>query len=113
MSTAGASDLASALVVIATDRLHADIIIELLLRYSLIRRSPEVKSLSIHRLVQAVLRDGMERDTQRLWTERAIRVVNRAFPDVEPQTWERCQRCLPHVYICATYIEAHELAFPE
>ena len=113
MLTLGAAELGPALREVASDPLQVDTLIELLLRYSLIRRSPEVKSLSIHRLVQAVLRDGMERDTQRLWAERVIRAVNHAFPDVELQTWERCRRCLPHAQLCATYIEAYELAFPE
>src|SRR3989440_701689 len=113
MLTLGAAELGPALGEVASDPLQVDTIIELLLCYSLIRRSPEVKSLSIHRLVQAVLRDGMERDTQRLWADRRIRAVNRAFPDVELQTWERCQRFLPHVQTCATYIEEYELAFPE
>ena len=112
MITLGAAELGPVLGAVASDPLQVDTIIELLLRYSLIRRSPEVKSLSIHRLVQAVLRDGMDKDTQRLWAERATRVVNRAFPDVELQTWERCQRCLPHVYICVTYIEEYAFVFP-
>jgi tetratricopeptide (TPR) repeat protein len=111
--TLGAAELGPLLEVVMSDPLNVDTIIELLLRYSLIRRTPEVKSLSIHRLVQAVLKDGMDRDTQRLWAERAIRVMNRAFPDVELQTWERCRRCLPHVQICATYVEEYTLAFPE
>ena len=111
--TLGAAELGPALGMVASDPLEVDAIFELLLRYSLIRRTPEVKFLSIHRLVQAVLKDGMDRDVQRLWAERAIRAVNRAFPDVELQTWEKCQRCIPHVYICATYIEEYALAFPE
>jgi tetratricopeptide (TPR) repeat protein/DNA-binding XRE family transcriptional regulator len=111
--TLGAAELGPVLGEVASDPLKVDTIIELLLRYSLIRRAPEVKCLSIHRLVQAVLKDGMDKDTQRLWAERAIRAVNRAFPDVELQTWERCQRCLPHVQICARYIEEYALAFPE
>ena len=110
--TLGTAELGPALGMVASDPLKFDKIIELLLRYSLIRRTPEVKSFSIHRLVQAVLRDGMDTDTQRLWAERAIRAVNHAFPDVELQTWERCRRCLPHVQICAIYSEEYELAFP-
>ncbi len=109
----GAAELGPALEGVDSDPLKVDTVIELLLRYSLIRRTSESQSLSMHRLVQAVLKDGMDRDTQRLWAERAIRAVNRAFPDVELKTWERCQRCLPHVLICATYIEAYEIAFPE
>jgi tetratricopeptide (TPR) repeat protein len=111
--TSGASELGPTLEMAANDPLQVDTIIEFLLRYSLIRRIPELKSLSIHRLVQAVLKDGMERDTQRLWAERAIRAVNRAFPDVEMQTWERCQRCLPHAQVCAISSEEYMLAFPE
>src|SRR5579859_1182572 len=109
----GAMELGPSLAKVASDPLRVDSIIELLLRYSLIRRAPEVKFLSIHRLVQAVLIDGMDRSTQRLWAERTIRAVNRAFPDVELHTWERCQRCLPHVEVCATYIDEYVLAFPE
>lgn len=111
--TLGAEELGPELGAAAQDPLLLDNIIELLLRYSLIRRTHEVKSLSIHRLVQAVLKDGMSRDMQRLWAERAIRTVNRAFPDVELRTWERCQRCLPHVLMCAVNSEEYALAFPE
>jgi tetratricopeptide (TPR) repeat protein/transcriptional regulator with XRE-family HTH domain len=109
----GVAELGPVLEAVADDPLKVDNIIELLLRYSLIRRTSELKSLSIHRLVQAVLKDSMNRDTQRLWAERAIRAVNKAFPNVELQTWERCQRCLPHVQVCATYIEEYELGIPE
>src|SRR5205823_8518199 len=66
-----------------------------------------------HHLVQAVLKDGMERNTQCLWAERAIRAVNRVFPDVELQIWERCQRCLPHAQMCAISSEEYKMAFPE
>ncbi len=111
--TPGTVELGPTLDSMASDPLKVNEAIELLLRYSLIRRNPEATSLSIHRLVQAVLKDVMDRDTQRLWAERAIRAVNRAFPDVELQTWEKCQRCLPHVHICVTYIEEYALAFPE
>ena len=109
----GAAELGPALEGLDSEPLKVDIVIELLLRYSLIRRTSESQSLSMHRLVQAVLKDGMDRDTQRLWAERAIRAVNRAFPDVELKTWERCQRCLSHVQTCSTYIEEFGLAFPE
>jgi tetratricopeptide (TPR) repeat protein len=108
-----AVELGTELELVENAPLKVDTILELLLRYSLIRRNSLSRSLSIHRLVQAVLKDGMDKTTQRLWAERAIRAVNRIFPAVELNTWEECQRCLPHVLICATYIEEYELAFPE
>ncbi len=109
----GILDPGSVLAEIADHPLKVDEIIEVLLRYSLIGRTSEAKVLSIHRLVQAVLKDGMDGETQRLWAERAIRVVNRIFPDVRLETWQGCQRCLPHVQVCASYIEDNNLAFPE
>lgn len=111
--TGGFSEFGTGLDTIASDFLAVNAIIELLLRYSLLRRTPEVKFLSIHRLVQAVLKDGMEKDQQLLWAERAIRAINKAFPDVELKTWAQCQRCLPHAQIAAEYMNEYELAFPE
>ena len=35
--------------------------------------------LSVHRLVQDVVRDGMEQETRRLWAERAVSAVNRVI----------------------------------
>src|SRR5579859_981822 len=113
MITSCAVELGLALIEIANDPFKLNIIIELLLSYSLIRRSSEVKSLSVHRLVQAVLKDGMDRTSQRLWAERAIRAINCAFPDVELYTWEMCQRCLPHVQVCAIHVEEYAIAIPE
>lgn len=111
--TLGAAELGPSLGTVASDPLQVDIIIELLLRYSLVRRIPEVQSLSIHRLVQAVLRDSMDQETQRVWAERTIRAVNCAFLDASLNTWERSQRYLPHVQLCAAYTEEYALTFPE
>lgn len=111
--TLGGAELGPALATVATDPLQVDMLIELLLRYSLIRRTPEMQSLSIHRLVQAVLKDGMSREAQRLWAERAIRAMHLIFSNVELQTWERCQFFLPHVQLSTTYIKEYALAFPE
>jgi len=97
----------------AVDSLKVNEAIEVLLRYSFVWRNPEERLLSVHRLVQAVLRDNMDRDTQRLWAERAILAVNKAFPDVKLETWERCRRCIPHVLACASYAKEYALAFPE
>lgn len=111
--TLGATELGPSLSTVADDSLGLDAIIELLLRYSLIRRTPEEKLLSIHRLVQAVLKDGLDKSTQRIWAERTIRIVNCTFPKVELHTWRQCQRFISHVLVCTTYIEEYELAFPE
>src|SRR5260370_7549626 len=73
--TLSAAELGLALGMVASDPLEVDTIFELLLRYSLIRRNPEVKFLSIHRLVQAVLKHAINTETQPLYPYRTIRPV--------------------------------------
>lgn len=111
--TSGAKELGPLLSTTVSDPVELDQIIELLLCYSLVQRDTTGKSLSIHRLVQVVLKEDMDWDTQRIWAERAIRAVNSAFPDVKLQNRERCQRCLPHVEACMSYLKDYTLAFPE
>ncbi|MEO8955431.1 MAG: helix-turn-helix transcriptional regulator, partial [Ktedonobacteraceae bacterium] len=110
--TGGAPDLGPTLQALV-DPYTFDTSIEILSRYSLIQRNADMKRLSIHRLVQEVLKEGMEEGIQRQWIERIVRAVNRVFPDVEFATWPECQRYLPHALICANLIERWEIAFPE
>ena len=57
-----------------------DAAIAALRTYSLLRRNSDTKMFTIHCLVQAVLKDSMDSQAQRLWAERALKAVNRAFP---------------------------------
>jgi tetratricopeptide (TPR) repeat protein len=82
-------------------------------RHSLIDRNPQSKTLDIHRLVQAVVRDGMEKAEQRQWAERAVRAVNRAFPDLEFAAWPQCERVLPHAQTCVALVEEFGFEFAE
>ncbi len=111
--TEGAPELGRTLRSVAKNTLTLDEIIAESLRYSLIRRDAEARTLSIHRLVQAVLKESMTKNMQRQWAERTVRAVNRAFPDVKFETWQRCQRCLPHAQTCASLIEQWSMTFPE
>ena len=98
---------------VATNPLILDRAIGELLKYSLVRRNPDDATLSIHRLVQAVLKDGMDTATQNLWTERVVRSVNQAFPKVEFANWQTCQLYLPQAQICISYINSGNFTFPE
>ncbi len=111
--SAGASDLSRALRSIAGDPLKFDAAIIELRKYSLIRRNPELHTLTIHRLIQAILKDRMSSASRRQWAERTVRAVNHAFPDVTFENWQACERLLPHAQICAGYIEAWNMQFPE
>jgi tetratricopeptide (TPR) repeat protein/transcriptional regulator with XRE-family HTH domain len=103
--TKGAAELGSVLESVAVDSFKLDKAIKQLLRYSLVRRNRDTKTLTIHRLVQAVVKNEMFKDTQRQWAERAVRAVNLVFPEVEYKTWPLCQRYLSHSRVCAELIE--------
>lgn len=80
---------------------------------SLVTRHPETRTLSVHRLVQAVLQDQMAPDVARLWGQRAIQMVNAAFPTVEFVNWPQCERCLAHALVCVPLIEQVGSDLPE
>lgn len=111
--SAGASELTRALRSVAGDILAFDAAIVELRKYSLIRRNPNLHTLTVHRLVQAILKDRMSSASRHQWAERAVRVVNRAFPDVTFENWQTCERLLPHARTCAGYIEEWDMQFPE
>lgn len=82
--TEGAPALGPILQHVAADPFLFDAAIAALRTYSLLRRNPNTKTLTLHRLVQAVLKDSMDAETQHLWAERAVQAINRAFPDGKP-----------------------------
>ncbi|HEX3642704.1 MAG TPA: tetratricopeptide repeat protein [Ktedonobacteraceae bacterium] len=85
-----------------------------LLKYALVRRSREQQALSIHRLVQTVLRDALDQPIYRQWTEQTIRAVERVFPSgIDPANWVKCKLLLPHAQVCAILIERHDLSSEE
>lgn len=112
--TESAAELGSKLELVVGDHYRLDTTISELLKYSLVHRDRETNTLSIHRLVQEVLKDKMaEEGTQRLWAERTVRAVNRVFPEVDETTWHRCEQYLPHVQNCKNLIDHHKFVFIE
>ncbi len=87
--------------------------IEALRAYSLMGRDPKRKTVSMHRLVQAVLRDGMDELTKSCWIERAIRAVHAALPPVEPRNWPLWERLVVHVQACVQHMEHDSIHLPE
>lgn len=108
--TAGASELSPPLAQVISHSLALDAAVVTLRQAALLQRQPEERMLSLHRLVQAVLRDQLTEHEQQQWVECAIRVVNRAFPDSADETrWAVCQRYLPQAQACAKWIETWQL----
>ncbi len=105
-----ASELGTILQPIENDPLALDAAIALLRKYSLVHRVSETKLLSLHPLIQVVLRDWMSEKVRGEWVERTVRAVNAAFPDIEEvQNWNRCQQAIPHVQACLALITQYNL----
>jgi tetratricopeptide (TPR) repeat protein len=82
-------------------------------RFSLIRSDGHTEVYSIHRMVQEVLKAGMDDATRRLWAERAVRAVNQAFPVVKYENWSLYGRLLPHALAIADWIKHDSMKFEE
>jgi len=111
--TIGAADLGPVLQLAAMNPFELDTSIEELRKFSLLRRDPDAKTLTVHRLVQAVLKDQMDEKSHRQWAERTVRALYQAFPPVEYTTWQSCQKYLPHVQVCATLIKEWDIQISE
>jgi tetratricopeptide (TPR) repeat protein/transcriptional regulator with XRE-family HTH domain len=59
---------------------------------SLVHRDPRSETLTVHRLVQDVVRGTLSHDEQHLWAERAVGAVAAALPDSAPYEYDRVLR---------------------
>lgn len=98
---------------VVSDPYHLDKALEVLRRYSLVRRDGSSHTLSIHPLVQTVLKDSLDQHTQRAWAERTVRVLSAAFPASDQDTGANRHAYIPHIQQCALLIEQYRLYFPE
>jgi tetratricopeptide (TPR) repeat protein len=103
--------IASTIECIENDPLVLDELLLPLTRYSLITR--DASTYSIHRLVQAVIRDRIGKDAERVWAERMVKSINRAFPAVEFSNWHLCERLIPHAQAGYDLIRKYNFEFEE
>jgi tetratricopeptide (TPR) repeat protein len=79
-------------------------------RYSLL--VVEENSLSVHRLVQVVVRDRLGKSANQKWASTALNLLNLAFP-IEPETnikkWTDCKELLSHSLAATKYAYAFEI----
>ena len=83
-----------------------------LLNYSLIRRSPD-HTLSLHHLVQLVLKNEMDAETQQRWATRAVQVVSNVYPYADYKNQQLCLEYLPHAQYCAQLIKQWNISSSE
>ncbi len=112
--TRGAEHLGSSLQAVVGDPFALNQAIAALSAYSLIRRNMTDKTVSMHRLVQAVLRKSMAGEAEKERKQRAVLAVNASCPNVQDVVQrDACERWLPHAQVCATWIEQEGMASPE
>jgi tetratricopeptide (TPR) repeat protein len=107
MFTKGTPELGLTLQAIGADRFQLDLAIAALRHFSLVQRHLEKQILTMHRLVQVVIRETMSAEEQVQWQQRVIRHLNMLFPEIiteDPEIWEKCEKLLPHVLTCVMII---------
>jgi tetratricopeptide (TPR) repeat protein len=109
----GAAHLGPVLGPVAFDPFLLGQAIEALRAYSLVGRDPSLQTLSVHRLVQAVVRDALDAADRQRWAERAIRAVHAALPPVEHANWPAWERLLAHAQACAAWMDPQEIHLQE
>jgi hypothetical protein len=114
--TEGAAALGPVLERVIIDSIKFDEAIGKLLKYSLIRRDSETRTLSIHRLVQAVIKDNMKENERQTWVARVTEAIYMArFSKASKTTmtlrdhWIERERYSPHMQACIAAIEQYEI----
>ncbi len=111
--TKSTAELGHNLEQLATNPVALDEALAVLRTYSLVRRVPETRTLTIHRLVQAVLRDSMPQEEQRCWAERTVRKIATVVPSSDDVTeraeWERGKRYFLQVLAGLSHIDSWKM----
>ena len=101
----GAAYLGPTLGTLATDSFAFQRAIKALLSYSLLQRHSDAHTMTIHRLVQVVLKARLSETEQRTWARRVVEAMNQLLPfdeDTQANYWQVCEHLLPHAQICLT-----------
>ncbi len=100
----GGEHLGPTLEAVSGDPLEWDSVMGVACSYSLLARQSEEQTLSLHRLVQAVLLDTMAEGERQIWTKRIIEALDALFPRVlsssEYAIMRQCHRLASHTLLC-------------
>ncbi|MBE7384368.1 MAG: tetratricopeptide repeat protein [Leptolyngbya sp. SIO1E4] len=109
--SAGDGLLGEALSVVAQSKLTLSKIIAKAARFSLISRNPQTKTLTIHRLVQEVLRAEMDEESQKQWASGVVEAIAKVFPSASKhENWPQCDRVAAHAQVAAQLMTDYGLA---
>jgi tetratricopeptide (TPR) repeat protein/transcriptional regulator with XRE-family HTH domain len=97
----------------AADPLQLDEALADLATLSLVRRDPHSRGLSVHRLVQDVVRATLTDDEQRDWAERAVSAIAEALPGSEPYHFSRFLRFVPQAHTAVELVTRQRIRTAE
>ncbi len=87
------------------DPLGVSRLLEPLSRYSLIEYDVEGRLVSVHRMVQEVMRAGLK-TAERTWAARVVKALDKVFPELaEFESWPLCKRLYPHALEVGSFID--------
>jgi tetratricopeptide (TPR) repeat protein/transcriptional regulator with XRE-family HTH domain len=87
-----APDLGPVLGVVVADPIRLDETLADLATLSLVQRDPKSRALTMHRLVQDVVKATLAAEDQRRWAERAVSAIAWGLPGAEPYDFGRFLR---------------------
>src|SRR5205085_11531778 len=113
MLVEGAEELPESLSATVSDTFLLDKAVKALRKYSLVE--VENETLTIHRLVQAVVRHALNEEVVKQWTGIAVHIVNVASPTrtYDVRTWPIFTPLLPHALVALSYAEEVRFASNE
>jgi len=92
----GAHQLDQPLSDVVADTLQFNAALRPLLAHALLQRNPETKTLSMHRLVQMVLRHHLDVPTRRYRARQALRLISESVLSTRVSMRTTCEQLLPH-----------------
>lgn len=111
--TNGSPHLGDVLAPVISDPIQLDLACKEALGFSLIARENDKQTITMHRLVQVVIRGSMEREKQHIWVERIIQSINAALPDIDAAAQHELRIYLPHMLSCNFFIKDWSLKTKE
>ncbi|HZR43963.1 MAG TPA: tetratricopeptide repeat protein [Ktedonobacteraceae bacterium] len=93
----------------AADPLALDVALARLRNHSLLKRNADSNSISLHRLLQAVVRDNLKPAQRQTWAIRTVQVLSQATPDPETISWQTGQQYLSQIVAGTQLIEEYHL----
>jgi tetratricopeptide (TPR) repeat protein len=107
--TQGAPELGPVLGPVASRAVALNDAIAETLKYSLLQRDSESRALSIHRVVQAIIKSLLTETQRTEWPVQVVKAISIVFPEPDFPNWALCERLIPNAQYCASLIELSDM----